>query len=112
MTTNLKCVANVGALLYAAVLTSCSVDHAADAANDIAIKARQFSLADLRPSRIDVVEVRESELRALPSGEERKMAYLRSPGRFGRFFGPVELTEPDLPAGGIVADGMLLPSIE
>jgi hypothetical protein len=112
MTIFLKCGANTGAVLFAAMLTSCSVDHATDAANDLAVKARQFSLADLRPSKIDIVEVRESELRALPSGEERKMAYLRSPGRFGRFFGPVEFIEPDLPEGGFAADGMLLPSIE
>jgi len=81
-------------------------------AAELAGKARNFSLAELRPAKVDVVEVREEDLRKLPTGEERATAYLRSPGRFAGFFGRVDFQEPDLPEGGLPMNGLLLPSID
>jgi hypothetical protein len=75
-------------------------------------KVRDFSIADIRPSKVDVVEVREKDLKPLPTGEERLLAYHRSGRRFFGFFGPANFQEPDLPAEGLPMDGGLLPSLD
>jgi len=74
----------------------------------------QFSLKDLRPSRIQIVEVREKELKDLPLGNERAIAYQSSAAKIRAsrswiFAGPVDFTEPDLPDVGAELDGGLLP---
>jgi hypothetical protein len=80
----------------------------------------QFSLADLRPARVPVVEVRERDLRDLPLGEERAVAYQRAAfaardrQRARHWFsaGPVDFIEPSLPTGGPELDSGLLPPKE
>jgi len=74
-------------------------------------KVREFSLADIRPAKVDVVEVREKDLRLLPTGEERLLAHQRS-GRFFGFFGRSDFVEPDLPEEGVRLDTGLLPSLD
>lgn len=81
------------------------------ASNRVVSKVRDFSISDIRPAKVDVVEVREKDLKALPTGEERLIAFQRS-GRFFGFFGPVHFREPDLPTDGGPVDGGLLPSLD
>jgi hypothetical protein len=73
-------------------------------------KVSQFSLADLRPARVGVVEVREKDLQELPSGRERVLALENKRKRSFWFFGgPVDFKEPTLPDVGAEVDGSLLP---
>jgi len=68
----------------------------------------QFSLSDLRPARVDVVEVREKDLKAMPLGKERALAFDRERKR--TFWSFLNFKEPALPKiedGDI--DGSLLP---
>ena len=69
------------------------------------------ALANLIPGRgIKVVEVREKDLKELPTGREKAMAFqnTRRSG-FWIFGGPVNFTEPALPDAGGEPDGSLLP---
>lgn len=68
-------------------------------------------LANLLPgNRIKVVDVREEDLKELPTGKERALAYEneRKSG-FWIFGGPVDFKEPTLPEPGAELDGTLLP---
>lgn len=93
------------ALLIPLLLSACA------AGKQMVGKVREFSLADIRPAKIDVVEVREKDLRQLPTGEERLLAHQRS-GRFFGFFGRADFVEPDLPEQGAQLNGSLLPSLD
>jgi len=97
-------------LLCAVGLTSGLVSCASG--NRMVAKVRDFSIADIRPAKVDVVDVREKDLKPLPTGEERLLAYQRSGRRFFGFFGPANFQEPDLPADGLPMDGGLLPSLD
>lgn len=70
------------------------------------------SMAAVMPARIPVVKVREKDLKPLPLGEERAMAFEKSRQRggfFGLFSGPAHFEEPQLPANVGAMDGELLP---
>ncbi|QTN31404.1 hypothetical protein HZ994_03360 [Akkermansiaceae bacterium] len=68
----------------------------------------QFSLSDLRPSKIDVVEVREKDLKEMPLGKDRALAYERKKSFWASFTGTFK--EPSLPAiDDSEIDGSLLP---
>jgi hypothetical protein len=69
------------------------------------------SIAKLMPSRIPVVEVREKDLKPLPTGQEQAVAFEKSKrNRFWDMFnGPVDFEEPVLPADVGALDGDLLP---
>jgi hypothetical protein len=70
------------------------------------------SVAKLMPPKIPVVEVREKDLKAMPTGEERALAFEKSrqPSKSFWFFrGPVDFKEPELPESGAAIDGELLP---
>lgn len=68
----------------------------------------KFSLADLRPSKIDVVEVREKDLKDMPLGKDRALAYERKKSFWS--FVPGSFKEPDLPEiEPSELDGGLLP---
>lgn len=68
------------------------------------------SLAGILPARVKVVEVREKELKKLPTGQERALAFEKSRRRsFWGFGGPVDFQEPTLPQAGSEMDGSLLP---
>jgi hypothetical protein len=58
--------------------------------------------------RVKVVEVREKDLKELPTGKEKAIAY-RNSGGFWIFGGPVDFKEPTLPEPGSEMDGSLLP---
>ncbi len=59
--------------------------------------------------RVKVVEVREKDLKELPTGKEKAVAYRRGNGGFWIFGGPVDFKEPTLPEPGSELDGSLLP---
>lgn len=59
--------------------------------------------------RVKVVEVREKDLKELPTGKEKAVAYRRGLGGFWIFGGPVDFKEPTLPEPGSELDGSLLP---
>lgn len=69
------------------------------------------SIAKLMPARIPVVEVREKDLKPLPTGQEQAIAFEKSRrNRFWNMFsGPVDFEEPALPADVGSLDGDLLP---
>lgn len=70
-----------------------------------------MSLARLLPNRgPQVVEVREKDLKELPTGMELAKAHERERKRSFWFFGgPVDFKEPTLPEPGSELDGSLLP---
>lgn len=91
------------------LLASCG---AVDAVKSSTAKATagisQFSLANLRPSKIDVVEVREKDMKEMPLGKDRALAFERKKSFWA--FLPGNFKEPDLPEiqeGEL--DGGLLP---
>ncbi len=68
-------------------------------------------LSDLvNPAGVKVVEVREKDLKPLPTGQERALAFENTRKRgFWSFMGPVDFKEPTLPQAGGEPDGSLLP---
>ncbi len=74
-------------------------------------KATDASIAKLMPARMPVVEVREKDLKPLPTGQEQAVAFEKSKrNRFWNIFsGPVDFEEPQLPAESAAMDGDLLP---
>jgi len=71
---------------------------------------KQFSLADLRPARVAVVEVREKELKEMPLGKERALAFEEKKKRSFWSFLPANFEEPSLPdVSNDGIDGSLLP---
>jgi hypothetical protein len=77
----------------------------------LASAARMPSMAGLFPgSRLKIVEVREEDLKKLPTGHERALAFEGERKRGFHFFGgPVDFIEPELPTAGAEMDGSLLP---
>jgi hypothetical protein len=81
----------------------------------------KFSVSDLMPSKIKVVEVREKDLKEVTLGKDKALAYAnghdslaqRKRGFFDFFRGPVEFKEPMLPAMSDPAmdEGLLPPKI-
>ncbi len=64
----------------------------------------------IRPQTIQVVEVREQDLKELPSGREQALAFEKTrKTNFWFFNGPVNFDEPRLPEIGVEMDGSLLP---
>jgi hypothetical protein len=98
--------------------TSCGLTKSASAGGKPgptrAMQLAQFSLKDLRPSPLPIVEVREKDLKVLPLGDERALAYLSraSKERARREWasvGPVDFIEPDLPDVRADVEAGLLP---
>lgn len=100
------CICITAALL----LASCGAVNTVKTATASATKkVSQFSLNDLRPSSVDIVEVREKDLKEMPLGKERALAYERKRS-FWSFVLPGDFEEPSLPEiedGDL--DGSLLP---
>ena len=74
-------------------------------------KLPDLSLARLLPNRgPKVVEVREKDLKDMPTGQELAKAHQRERRTgFWIFGGPVDFKEPTLPEPGSEMDGSLLP---
>jgi hypothetical protein len=71
----------------------------------------EMASSTVRPARIKVVEVREKDLKKLPTGHEQAMAYESSRRRSWFFSAPIDFREPSLPTDGVEADGTLLPTL-
>ena len=74
-------------------------------------KMPDFHLANLIPGNgVKVVAVREKDLKELPTGKERALAFENERKRgFWIFGGPVDFKEPTLPEPGTELNGSLLP---
>lgn len=80
--------------------------------SSVAAMDKVSSLVSLLPGqdRIKVVEVREKDLKDLPTGHELAQARKSERGSgFWIFGGPVDFKEPTLPEPGPELDGSLLP---
>lgn len=79
-----------------------------------ATSSKVAQLADIvQPAGVKVVEVREKDLKVLPTGQERALAFQNTRKRgFWSFGGPVDFKEPNLPSPGGEMDGSLLPPID
>ncbi|MGC4017437.1 MAG: hypothetical protein QM755_23425 [Luteolibacter sp.] len=98
------------------MFASCSTMHSLKDKTTAGLdKVSRFSVSDLMPSRIEVVEVRQKDLKNLPTGQEKALAFentrrQRDGGGFWGFFkGPVDFKEPTLPNNAGMMDGTLLP---
>ncbi len=71
----------------------------------------ELAVNTIHPPAVKIVKVRENELKKLPTGQERALAFenTRRRGFFSFFSGPVDFKEPTLPAPGGEMDGSLLP---
>ena len=111
-----------GSALVAATLalTSCGAVKNSVAAVERTSKAtgaKMSALADrINPPDVKIVEVHEKDLKKLPTGEERVLAFEQSRKRHfwsgfsSAFSGPVDFVEPNLPADGeLELDDSLLP---
>ena len=109
-------------VVIAACVALCSCASLRDAGNHsvaalrqsssaAAAKISRFSVAGLLPGpHVAVVKVREKDLKPLPTGHERAIAYESERKRgFWFFGGPVDFKEPSLPELGGEPDGSLLP---
>ena len=78
-----------------------------------ATTAKVAQLAEIvNPAGVKVVEVREKDLKPLPTGQERALAYQNTRKRnFWFFGGAVDFKEPMLPEPGGEMDGSLLPPV-
>ena len=73
-------------------------------------KISDLPLAHLLPGQgVKVVEVREKDLKEMPTGHELAQAHQKSKRGFWFFGGPVDFEEPTLPESGSELDGSLLP---
>lgn len=68
----------------------------------------------LTQPKVPVVEVREKDLKEIPSGQEQALAFenKRKRSSFWFFGGPVDFKEPALPVTTGEMDGSLLPPLE
>ena len=73
-------------------------------------KKPEFFISSLFPAPVKIVKVRQKDLKELPLGHERALAFDRE-RRFGfwSFGGVVDFKQPDLPQPGAEMDGSLLP---
>ncbi|MFD2257954.1 hypothetical protein ACFSSA_14830 [Luteolibacter algae] len=81
-----------------------------ETASNAGKSVKEFSLADLRPNKVNVVEVREEDLQDMPLGKERALAFEQKRKRSFWSFIPGNFEEPTLPEiteGDM--DGSLLP---
>ena len=98
-------------LIAPLVLISCgSMSAVKSTAANLTKNVSQFSLSDLRPAKIDVVEVRQKDLREMPLGKDRALAFDRERKRSFWSFLQGGFKEPSLPAvDDSEVDGSLLP---
>jgi hypothetical protein len=73
-------------------------------------KGPGFFISSWFPSRVKIVKVRHKDLKDLPLGHERALAFARE-RKFGfwSFGGAVDFKQPALPEPGAEMDGSLLP---
>jgi hypothetical protein len=111
----LALIAPISALVSCAAVKNTTAS-AAEKFSELAKMPKMPSLTDTPIARLmpagglKVVEVREKDLKELPTGQERAVAYRNERKKgFWFFGGPVDYEEPTLPEEGSGADGSLLP---
>lgn len=87
------------------------VKNGTSAATSKVSELSTLAVNQINPPGVKVVEVREKDLKKLPTGKERALAYQNTRKRFWFFDGPVDFQEPTLPEVGGELDGSLLPPI-
>lgn len=98
-------------LLVPVLLASCgTMDTLKSTATNAGKSIGQFSISDLRPARVGVVEVREKDLQEMQTGKERALAFDQKRKRAFWSFSLPNFKEPTLPkiSDGDM-DGSLLP---
>jgi len=98
-------------LIIAMAISSCgTVEAVKNTAANAGKSVKQFSLADLRPSQVDIVEVREGDLKEMPLGKDQALAFEKKRKRSFWSFALPDFKEPSLPdvSEGDM-DGALLP---
>jgi hypothetical protein len=77
-------------------------------------KITEMASHRIRPAGVPVVEVREKDLKELPTGHEQALAFENTRKRnfWSSFSGPVDFQEPTLPEASGEMDGSLLPPRE
>lgn len=98
-------------------LTSCGTMNLVNNAKEKTVGTMsdlaKFSVRDLMPSKVPIVEVNEKGLKDMPTGEERALAFESKRKRsFWLFDGPIDFKEPALPSSAGEMDGSLLPPPE
>lgn len=108
----------LGAVILPITLTSCGTMKVVNAAKE-KTSSGVTALADaswgrLTKPKVQVVEVREKDLKDLPTGQEQALAFdnRRKRSFWGLFSGPVDFKEPTGPVNAGELDGSLLPPIE
>lgn len=93
------------------LLASCaSLETVKEGTANVARGVKEFSWGGLGRPGVDVVDVREQELKEMPLGKERALAYERRRRNSFWSFALPDFEEPDLPdAGEVPEDGSLLP---
>lgn len=72
----------------------------------------EMAVNKISPAGVKVVEVREKDLKPLPTGQEQALAFQNTRKRgFWSFMGPVDFKEPALPEAGGEMDSGLLPPV-
>lgn len=101
----------ITALILAMAVSSCgTVQAVKQTAANAGKSVKDFSLADLRPKKIDVVEVRENDLKEMPLGKDQAIAFERERKRSFWSFALPNFKEPTLPEiNESDVDGSLLP---
>ncbi len=99
-------------VLFPAAFATCGLVSCATVSNlgKGSVALVQMAADKIHPAGVKVVEVREKDLKKLPSGQERALAFETTRKRgFWFFGGPVDFKEPTLPLPGGEMDGSLLP---
>ena len=99
-------------LFIAVAITSCgTVDAVKQTAVNAGKSVKNFSLADLRPSQIDIIDVREDDLKEMPLGKDQAIAYEKKRERSFWSFAMPNFKEPSLPdiSEGDMDGSLLLP---
>lgn len=97
----------------AGTVTANGFSKAGSGISDGLAKVETFSIRDLMPSRVKVVEVREKDLKPMPLGRDLALAYQdkqKKRGFWSSFTGR-EYKEPTLPNQPEELDGTLLPPL-
>jgi hypothetical protein len=99
------------------LFASCGTMKVVTAAKEKTVSGVSSIAKTIRPPRVQVVEVREKDLKELPSGQERALAFQdnkrqKKRGFLGLFNGPVDFKEPMLPVQGGENFGGVLPPLE
>ncbi len=108
----------LAAVFLPITLTSCGTMKVVQAAKE-KTSGGVTALADaswgrLTKPKVQVVEVREKDLKDLPTGQEQALAFDNRKKRsfWGFFSGPVDFKEPTGPVNAGELDGTLLPPVE